>query len=102
VAHVMPLRPAAALSPAAAAMFVSESDQARPPRETLSLLFDLTPAELRIMELITEGKSRMAVAAELSIAPATVKVHLRSIFRKTSTTRQPELVHLVRGLAPPA
>jgi DNA-binding CsgD family transcriptional regulator len=53
------------------------------------------------MELITEGKSRMAVAAELSIAPATVKVHLRSIFRKTSTTRQPELVHLVRGLAPP-
>jgi DNA-binding CsgD family transcriptional regulator len=83
-------------------MFVSESDQARPPRETLSLLFDLTPAELRIMELISEGRTRGAVASDLSIAPATVKVHLRSIFRKTSTTRQPELVRLIRGLAPPS
>jgi DNA-binding CsgD family transcriptional regulator len=101
VAHVMPLPPDAALNAAAAAVFVSASDQARPPRESLALLFDLTPAELRIMELIGEGRTRGAVASELSIAPATVKVHLRSIFRKTSTTRQPELVRLVRGLAPP-
>jgi DNA-binding CsgD family transcriptional regulator len=102
VAHIMPLRPDAALSAAAAAVFVSESDQARPPRESLALLFDLTPAELRIMELISEGRTRGAVASDLSIAPATVKVHLRSIFRKTSTTRQPELVRLIRGLAPPS
>jgi DNA-binding CsgD family transcriptional regulator len=102
VAHVMPLPPDAALSAAAAAVFVSESNQARPPRESLALLFDLTPAELRIMELVSNGKTRGAVASELSIAPATVKVHLRSVFRKTSTTRQPELVRLIRGLAPPA
>lgn len=103
VAHVMPLRGQsdANLTGASAAVFIAESGQARPPRESLALLFDLTPAELRIVELISEGKSRTAIANQLSIAPATVKVHLRSIFRKTSTSRQPALVHLIRGLSLP-
>jgi DNA-binding CsgD family transcriptional regulator len=101
VAQVMPMHAHSGGAMSGAAVFVSESKQVRPPRESLALLFDLTPAELRVMELIAEGKTRAAVGRRLSIAPATVKVHLRSIFRKTSMTRQPELVHLIRGLAPP-
>ncbi len=105
VAHVMPLpQPAAAIgspSNAAAAVFVSENAAARPPRESVALLFDLTPAELRIVELLSEGRTRKAISKELTIALNTVKVHLRNIFRKTSTTRQPELIRLMHGLAPP-
>ncbi|HZH35187.1 MAG TPA: response regulator transcription factor, partial [Pyrinomonadaceae bacterium] len=42
----------------------------------------LTPAELRVLKMITDGKSNKEIAASLDITDNTVKTHLKNIFGK--------------------
>lgn len=42
----------------------------------------LTGREYEILMLLSYGKTNRMIAGELSIAPGTVKIHVRSLFRK--------------------
>jgi DNA-binding CsgD family transcriptional regulator len=51
----------------------------------------LTPAELEVVRLVSEGLRNDAIARRLFIAPGTVKVHLSHIFGKLGITTRAEL-----------
>ena len=51
----------------------------------------LTPAELEVVRLASEGLRNDAIARRLFIAPGTVKVHLSHIFAKLGITTRAEL-----------
>jgi len=106
VIHVLPLRRSPTRSGliqrAAAALFVaSAAGPPRLPHDALSQLYDLTPAEIRIFELICEGQTRDAISQSLGVAVSTVKSHLVHVFQKTGCRRQVDLVRLARSLTFP-
>ena len=51
----------------------------------------LTPAELEVVRLVSQGLRNDAIARRLFIAPGTVKVHLSHIFAKLGITTRAEL-----------
>lgn len=51
---------------------------------------DLTERELEILRLIVKGKSNKEISAELFIAEATVKTHLKTIFQKLEVNARTE------------
>jgi DNA-binding CsgD family transcriptional regulator len=59
--------------------------------QRIAELFDLTPAEARVAAAIAEGSDLKTLAARLSLSVETVRVQLKSVFRKTGTRRQNEL-----------
>lgn len=63
--------------------------------DLLAELFHFTPAESRLAELIAQGLSPEDCAARLGVSINTVRSQLRSLFRKTNTERQVELVGLL-------
>lgn len=94
--HLVPL-PRAALFPAAnAAAFivVVEADEHR--REGLlrdaAARYGLTPAESNLLRELAAGRSLSAAAERLARAGTTARNQLQSIFHKTGTHRQAELV----------
>jgi DNA-binding CsgD family transcriptional regulator/PAS domain-containing protein len=62
-------------------------------------LFDLSPREAQVAEALLGGHSVESLCALLAISRNTAKAHLQSIFRKTGTNRQSELVHLLANVA---
>ena len=72
------------------------------PRETAGLLneaFGATPAEAELGLNLLRGLSLAEHAAERGVAVNTVRVQLKSLYRKTGTGRQGELVALLARLA---
>jgi DNA-binding CsgD family transcriptional regulator len=63
--------------------------------------FGLTPAETRTLQQVAKGLSAIEAAGELKVSHNTIKTHLRNIFAKTKTCRQPDLVKLFAELTPP-
>jgi DNA-binding CsgD family transcriptional regulator len=101
VLHVLPLGAAAPL-PAAAAVFVAPAIHPPPaPLAALAALFDLTPTETRVLELIGAGRTNAETAAALGVALSTVRTHLLRLFEKTGTRRQADLVALLASFALP-
>lgn len=70
-----------------------------PPREMLAQLFSFTAAETRVAERLLMGDSPEQAAAFLKVKTSTVRWHLASMYRKTGTNRQAELVRLLLSLA---
>jgi DNA-binding CsgD family transcriptional regulator len=64
----------------------------------LYAVFGLTPAEARIASLLAEGLSLKEIAQQQGTQHETVRKQLRSIYIKTSTNRQPDLVRLLLHL----
>jgi DNA-binding CsgD family transcriptional regulator len=64
-------------------------------KERLRMLFGLTPAEAAFAMEIVKGDGRRAAAERRGIACSTARTHLSSIFEKTGTRRQAELVRLL-------
>ncbi len=62
-----------------------------------STLVQLTPTELRIAQLVSEGLSNKEVAEACWISPRTVAFHLRNVFTKTGVTSRGELARLNLG-----
>jgi DNA-binding CsgD family transcriptional regulator len=58
---------------------------------------DLTPREREIVELVAEGKTNAEIAAQLWIAPSTVKKHLEHVYGKLGVGRRTAAVTLVRS-----
>jgi DNA-binding CsgD family transcriptional regulator/PAS domain-containing protein len=106
LAHVLPLPKRAVRSDiapqATVAVFIAPAaDPPRLPEDALALLYDFTPAESRVFELIVEGQSPIDVARMLGIARSTVKTHLLRVFDKTGLHRQADLVKLAASLSLP-
>ena len=66
-----------------------------PSAAVLSEAFGLTPAEIRLAMEIARGHGLGAAATSLAIGLETARSQLRSIFAKTQTNRQAELVGLL-------
>lgn len=65
------------------------------PEAMIRQLFDLSPAEARVAQRLMTGDSPEQVAATLNVTIATARWHLASLYRKTGTSRQAELVRLL-------
>ncbi len=81
-----------ALAERAAAELRASGETAR--RRNPSTLVQLTPTELRVAQLVSEGMSNKDVAALCWISPRTVAFHLRNVFTKTGVTSRGELARL--------
>ena len=57
--------------------------------------FTLTKAESRLLPLLLQGKTPAEIATELELKLPTVRSQLSSIFAKTGTARQQELIRLL-------
>jgi len=106
IIHVLPLKKRESrpglFRRATAALFIAPVD--RPiglPFDAFAALYGLTPAEVRIAEMIVAGRTQREIAKSLGLASATVKTHLLHVFEKTDVRRQVDLVRLVASLASP-
>lgn len=70
----------------------------QPQMGLLAELFQLTPAEQRLAELLAQQLSPEACAERLHVSLNTVRSQLRALFRKTDTSRQAELASLIGRL----
>jgi DNA-binding CsgD family transcriptional regulator len=61
----------------------------------LKVKFGLTPAQSRLVLRLVAGDSLRLSAAALGIGYETARTTLKSVFRKTSTHRQAELVTMI-------
>jgi DNA-binding CsgD family transcriptional regulator len=66
-----------------------------PPAAILARTFRLTPAEAKLASVIARGASPEIAAGELKISRETARNQLKSVFAKTDTHRQSELVALI-------
>lgn len=69
--------------------------------EEASILIGLTPAESRLAALLAQGIRLELAADQLSISRNTARNHLTSIFAKTGTNRQSDLLTLLVSLTRP-
>jgi len=56
--------------------------------------FDLSPAELRILEHVTDGKTNKEIAEEVFLSPWTVKTHIKNIYKKMHVNSRAAAVKL--------
>ncbi|WP_292403846.1 helix-turn-helix transcriptional regulator, partial [Mesorhizobium sp.] len=71
------------------------------PEAVLTTLFDLTPAEARVLLRVGSGLNASKTALSLGIGENTLKTHLNRIFAKTGTRRQADLVKLISDIGTP-
>ena len=68
--------------------------------QTLIALFRVSPAQAEIALAIYNGKTPEQIAAERGVAISTLRTHLATIFLRTGTENQRDLVRLL-GMLPP-
>lgn len=52
---------------------------------------DLSPRETEVMRALLDGKDNQNIASEMGISPATVKVHVHNVLKKTGQPNRQEL-----------
>jgi DNA-binding CsgD family transcriptional regulator len=89
-----------AVEPGAIAALTFYHPRSAPPvdEQVLAAAFDLTPAECRIAHLLAEGFTQKEIAARVGVQHDTVRKQLQSVFQKTATRRQPDLLRLLLHL----
>ncbi len=68
------------------------------PEGMIRQLFGLSAAETRVAERLMMGESPEQAAAILDIKTSTARWHLASLYRKTGTSRQAQLLRLLLSL----
>jgi DNA-binding CsgD family transcriptional regulator len=107
VAHLLPLtagerRRAGVTYEAVAALFVhSAAPEISSASEIVARRHNLTPMELTVLRAVVDVGGVPEVAEALGIARSTVRSYLLSVFAKTGSHRQTDLVKLVAGLSNP-
>ncbi len=64
-------------------------------------LYQLSHAQVRVAELVLEGRNLQQVAEELGVAVSTAKTHLTRVFDKTGARNQSALISKLLGVSPP-
>lgn len=75
--------------------FVRVRPRPRPAPSLLSGIFGLTPAEARLTAVLADGSTLIQAAKALNISWETARTQLKTVFLKTNTHRQSELVALL-------
>jgi DNA-binding CsgD family transcriptional regulator len=84
------------------AVFIQDTRQLSPlASDAWAKLYELTGSELRVLQGLIQGSTPSEIADIYGIAVSTVKTQLLSLYRKTGTRRQAELVKLALGSIPP-
>jgi DNA-binding CsgD family transcriptional regulator len=73
-------------------LVVANEGREIPQADFLENRFGLTPAQARLVIHLTAGKSLRSSAEALGVKYETVRSYLKSVFEKTGTHRQAELV----------
>jgi DNA-binding NarL/FixJ family response regulator len=58
----------------------------------------LTPRQTTVLSLLQQGKANKAIAYELGMSEATVKVHVRNIMRKMGATNRTQAIYKLQQL----
>ena len=85
--------------PRAIAFLTDPAEPVKVDEEMLRQLYGLTGAECRLAGEICTGQSISAIAGRLGVSENTVKTQLQSIFEKTGTHRQAQVVKLMLSLS---
>lgn len=85
------------LQPTAALVFHSPDSASATQAATISAVYDLSPAEGRLVALLVPGRSLIESAREAGISINTAKTQLKSVFARTGFSRQSELIAEVRA-----
>ena len=86
---------------ASVAVFTKEPSQVPlMPGEAFARLYNLTGGELRVLLGLAQGLNATEAAEMLGVSEPTVRSHLQRMFSKTDTTRQEELLRLLRNATP--
>lgn len=81
--------------------FALDKSRNRPKKKTpkledvLNQVYNLTPAEARVVSKLMDDPDVEATAKELHVSVSTVRTHLKHIYRKTDTNRQSALFHKI-------
>ena len=90
-------------STVAIAVLIDQGDQSGPVKtlpKAVQSAFGLTRREAEVAALLAQGLSLSQAASRLRLQTGTTRNHLKTIFQKTGTTRQGELVALLWTLRP--
>jgi DNA-binding CsgD family transcriptional regulator len=79
-------------------IFYSPESTAKVDSTILTEVFGLTPGECKTAILLAEGLSQKEIAEKLLIKYDTVRKQLQTIYQKTSTNQQSELIRLMLHL----
>ena len=83
---------------AAALLIVHDpSEQTYIPQNVIRSMFGLTPTEAQLLLAVSNGQSLKEYCDEHDVTHNTARTHLRSVFAKTSTSKQSDLVRLMSG-----
>lgn len=82
----------------AIAVLVEVGSRNRVPEGTLRVVFNLTDAEARLAARLGSGQALEDIAIDLGLTKETVRSQLKTIFAKTNTHRQGDLVSLLSPL----
>ncbi len=69
-----------------------------PPTQASSLLDPLSPQELRVLRLLTTGRSNPEIAKELFVSVNTVRTQVQSIYHKLLVNNRVEAVEVARRM----
>lgn len=104
IIHVLPLRRSAHDIFSGAEILIAATVPSPsamvPSPQVLHGLFDLTPAETRLALALASGQSLKQAAARNGNQFSTARSQLETVFRKTGTNKQGQLVALLKSTAP--
>jgi len=84
------------LAGATVIIFLFDPDASTPPAvTTLMTLYQLTPAEARLLRALVAGDRMSDYAERAGISINTANTQLKQVFAKTETDRQADLIRLV-------
>jgi DNA-binding CsgD family transcriptional regulator len=87
---------------AAVAVFIQDPTLAPVyPSQAFAKLYGLTGAELRVLLAMAPGLGIKETAAILGIGEVTARTHLQHVYFKTGTSKQTELLNLLKDSTPP-
>jgi DNA-binding CsgD family transcriptional regulator len=88
---------------AIAAVFLRELGDTSPfPGELFVKRYNITPAECRVLMMLTQGLPPREVAEALGISEPTVRTHIQRLLAKTESTSQADLMRLAVSAVAPA
>jgi DNA-binding NarL/FixJ family response regulator len=61
---------------------------------TVAERYGLTPGQMRVLELLTEGKTNRQIADLLGVTEGTVKIHVSAIFKAMNVTNRSQALLL--------